>query len=153
MNFHEYQAKLILKQFGVPIPNGDVAFTAEQAVDVANKIDSKTWVIKAQVHAGGRGKGGGIKVVEDIKEVYDSAKQIIGMNLVTPQTGSKGKKVSKVYVEQGAKIKSEFYLSFLVDRQTCRITILCSTEGGMDIEEVASKFPEKIFSVSVDPTV
>ena len=153
MNIHEYQAKLILKQFGVPIPNGDVAFTAEQAVDVANKIDSKTWVIKAQVHAGGRGKGGGIKVVEHIKDVYDSAKKIIGMNLVTPQTDSKGKKVSKVYVEQGAKIKSEFYLSFLVDRQTCRITILSSTEGGMDIEEVASKFPEKIFSVSVDPTV
>ena len=107
MNIHEYQAKFILKQFGVPVPNGDVAFTAEQAVDVANKIDSKTWVIKAQVHAGGRGKGGGIKVVEHIKDVYDTAKKIIGMNLVTPQTGSKGKKVSKVYVEQGAKIKSE----------------------------------------------
>jgi succinyl-CoA synthetase beta subunit len=162
MNLHEYQGKQILKSFGVAIQEGIVAETADQAVEAAKKLSEQTgtqwWVVKAQIHAGGRGKGGGVKLAKNLEEVKEKAGQIIGMNLVTPQTTAAGKKVHKVLVAQdvyypGANPTAEFYMSVLLNRQTGRNIIMYSTEGGMDIEEVAEKTPERIFKEEVDPKV
>ena len=151
MNIHEYQAKQVLQAYGVPVPRGGVAFSAEEAVKVAEELGGPVWVVKAQIHAGGRGKGGGVKVVKSIDEVREEAARMLGMTLVTHQTGPEGKEVGRVYIEEGSDIARELYLSALVDRATSRISFIASTEGGMDIEEVAEKTPEKILTVSVDP--
>ncbi len=151
MNIHEYQAKQVLKGFGIAVPRGGVAFTPDEAVKVANALRTRSWVIKAQIHAGGRGKGGGIKVVKSIGEVSLEAERMLGMTLVTPQTGPEGKVVHRIYVEQGCDIERELYLALLVDRSTSRIAFIASTEGGMDIEEVAAKTPDKIVTLTVDP--
>ena len=151
MNIHEYQAKQVLKEFGVPVPRGGVAFSADEAVKVAEELGGPVWVVKAQIHAGGRGKGGGVKVVKSIDEVREEASRMLGMTLVTHQTGPEGKEVGRVYIEEGSDIARELYLSALVDRATSRISFIASTEGGMDIEEVAEETPEKILTVSVDP--
>ena len=151
MNIHEYQAKQVLQAYGVPVPRGGVAFSADEAVKVAEELGGPVWVVKAQIHAGGRGKGGGVKVVKSIDEVRDEAARMLGMTLVTHQTGPEGKEVGRVYIEDGSDIARELYLSALVDRATSRISFIASTEGGMDIEEVAEKTPEKILTVSVDP--
>lgn len=152
MNIHEYQAKQLLAKFGVAVPDGKVAYTAPEAESVAKDLNGPVWVVKAQIHAGGRGKGGGVKVVKSIEDVRDAANQMLGMQLITHQTGPQGKEVKRVYVEQGCDIARELYLSFLIDRATSRITVMASTEGGMDIEEVAAKTPDKILKVSIDPT-
>ena len=151
MNIHEYQAKQVLDSFGVPVPRGFVAFSADEAVAAAEKLGGPVWVMKAQIHAGGRGKGGGVKVVKSIDEVRAEATRMLGMTLVTHQTGPEGKEVGRVYIEEGSDIARELYLSALVDRATSRISFIASTEGGMDIEEVAEKTPEKILTISVDP--
>ena len=151
MNIHEYQAKQVLKQYGVSVPQGGVAFSADEAVAVAEKLGGPVWVVKAQIHAGGRGKGGGVKVVKSIDEVRAEAERMLGMTLITHQTGPEGKEVGRVYIEEGSDIARELYLSALVDRATSRISFIASTEGGMDIEEVAEKTPEKILTISVDP--
>src|ERR1700744_3672599 len=155
MNIHEYQAKSLLKKSGVTVPRGGVAFTVAEAKDVARglSLDLKepVWVVKAQIHAGGRGKGGGVKVVKTMDAVADEAKRMLGMNLVTHQTGPQGQKVHRVYIEEGCDIKRELYLGLLIDRSTSRVTIMASTEGGMEIEEVAAKTPEKILRVAIDP--
>jgi succinyl-CoA synthetase beta subunit len=151
MNIHEYQAKQVLGSFGVPVPRGFVAFSADEAVEAAEKLGGPVWVVKAQIHAGGRGKGGGVKVVKSIDEVRAEATRMLGMTLVTHQTGPEGKEVGRVYIEEGSDIARELYLSALVDRATSRISFIASTEGGMDIEEVAEKTPEKILTISVDP--
>ncbi len=151
MNIHEYQAKVLLKEYGVQVPMGGVAWTEEEAVDVAKKIGGDLWVVKAQIHAGGRGKGGGVKVVKSLDDVRIAAEQMIGMNLVTHQTGPEGKEVKRVYIEQGMDIQRELYVSMLVDRATSQVTFMASTEGGMDIEEVAAKTPEKIITLAIDP--
>ncbi len=155
MNIHEYQAKSLLRKYGIAVPNGSVAFTPAEAVKVATAlaVDVKepVWVVKAQIHAGGRGKGGGVKVVKTLENVEAEAKRMIGMNLVTHQTGAQGKKVQRVYVEEGCDIKRELYLGLLIDRATSRVTIMASTEGGMEIEEVAAKTPDKILKVAIDP--
>lgn len=162
MNIHEYQGKSILKSFGVGIQEGIVADTPELAVEAAQKLSKETgtqwWVVKAQIHAGGRGKGGGVKLAKSLDEVKEKAKSIIGMNLVTPQTGPLGKKVHKVLVAQdvyypGPSPTKEYYMSVLLNRQTGRNIIMYSTEGGMDIEEVAEKTPQKIFKEEIDPKV
>ena len=151
MNIHEYQAKEILRGSGVKVPDGGVAYTPEEAVEVAEGLGGPIWVVKAQIHAGGRGKGGGVKIAKSIVEVKEFATEMIGMTLVTHQTGPEGKEVGRVYVEDGCDIKRELYISLLVDRATSRITIMASTEGGVEIEEVAAKTPEKILKVAVDP--
>ena len=151
MNIHEYQAKELLAKFGVGVLPGQVAYTADEAVEAAKKLGGKVWAVKAQIHAGGRGKGGGVKVAKSLDEVRDNAKRMLGKTLVTHQTGPKGKQVKRVYVESGCDIKRELYLGMLVDRATSRITIIASTEGGMDIEEVAAEHPEKIIKVAIDP--
>ncbi len=151
MNIHEYQAKVLLKEYGVQVPMGHVAWTEEEAVDVAQKIGGDLWVVKAQIHAGGRGKGGGVKVVKSLDDVRIAAEQMIGMKLVTHQTGPEGKEVKRVYIEQGMDIQRELYVSMLVDRATSQVTFMASTEGGMDIEEVAAKTPEKIITLAIDP--
>jgi succinyl-CoA synthetase beta subunit len=155
MNIHEYQAKSLLKKYGVTVPRGSVAFTPDEAVDVAKALalDLKepVWVVKAQIHAGGRGKGGGVKVVKTTDSVAAEAKRMLGMQLVTHQTGPHGQKVRRVYVEEGCDIRRELYLGLLIDRATSRVTIMASTEGGMEIEEVAAKTPEKILKVAIDP--
>ena len=151
MNIHEYQAKQVLGSFGVPVPRGFVAFSADEAVAAAEKLGGPVWVVKAQIHAGGRGKGGGVKVVKSIDEVRAEATRMLGMTLVTHQTGPEGKEVGRVYIEEGSDIARELYLSALVDRATSRISFIASTEGGMDIEEVAEKTPEKILTINVDP--
>lgn len=151
MNIHEYQAKQLLGTFGVPVPRGQVAFSADEAVKAAEALGGPVWVVKAQIHAGGRGKGGGVKVVKSVDEVRAEATRMLGMTLVTHQTGPEGKEVGRVYIEEGSDIARELYLSALVDRATSRISFIASTEGGMDIEEVAEKTPEKIITVSVDP--
>jgi succinyl-CoA synthetase beta subunit len=162
MNLHEYQGKEILKSFGVAIQEGIVAETPADAVAAAKKLTETTgtqwWVVKAQIHAGGRGKGGGVKLAKNIQELEEKASQIIGMNLVTPQTGPQGKKVNKVLIAQdvyypGPSKTAEFYMSVLLNRQSGRNVIMYSTEGGMDIEEVAEKTPERIFKEEVDPKV
>ncbi|SDG11306.1 MULTISPECIES: ADP-forming succinate--CoA ligase subunit beta [Thalassobaculum] len=151
MNIHEYQAKTLLAKYGVAVPKGGVAFTPDEAVKVAEGLGGPVWVVKAQIHAGGRGKGGGVKVVKSIDDVRAEAERMLGMTLVTHQTGPEGKEVKRVYVEDGSDIARELYLSFLVDRSTSRVTVIASTEGGMDIEEVAEKTPEKILTVAIDP--
>ena len=151
MNIHEHQAKELLARFGVAVPKGRAAFTAEEAVAAAKELGGPVWVVKAQIHAGGRGKAGGVKVVKSVDDLAAAAKKMLGMNLVTHQTGPQGRVVKRVYVEEGCDIKRELYLGMLLDRQTSRITFMASTEGGMDIEEVAAKTPEKIIRVAVDP--
>ena len=153
MNVHEYQAKELLKARGIPVPKGFVAYTAEEAKEVAKKLPGPVYVVKAQIHAGGRGKGGGVKVVKSLDDVFAAAKKMIGMQLVTHQTGPQGQEVRRVYIEDGCDIGRELYLGLLIDRETSRVTIMASTEGGMDIEEVAHKTPEKIMKVVVDPAV
>src|SRR6185503_18658400 len=137
MNIHEYQAKEVLKGFGLPVPRGIPAFSADEAVKAAEKLDGSLWVVKAQIHAGGRGKAGGVKVVKSLEEVRKEASRLLGSVLVTHQTGPHGKQVNRLYIEEGAAIEREFYLSLLVDRETSRVAIVVSTEGGMDIEKVA----------------
>ena len=151
MNIHEYQAKQLLSRYGVAVPRGKVAYTAAEAVDAANELGGPVWVVKAQIHAGGRGKGGGVRVVKSIDDVRDAAQAMIGMNLVTHQTGPEGRMVKRVYVEEGCDIARELYLGMLVDRETSRLTLMASTEGGMEIEQVASETPEKIITVDIDP--
>jgi succinyl-CoA synthetase beta subunit len=151
MNIHEYQAKAVLREFGVPVPRGIPAFTVEDAVKAAHDLGGPVWVVKAQIHAGGRGKAGGVKVVKSIEDVGREAQRLIGSTLVTHQTGPHGKVVSRLYVEEGSAIERELYLSALVDRATSHVAFVVSTEGGMDIEEVARTHPEKILTFSVDP--
>ncbi len=151
MNIHEYQAKSILRDFGVPVARGTPVFSPEEAVTAAKELGGDKWVVKAQIHAGGRGKGGGVKLVNSIDEVRAEADRMLGMTLITHQTGPKGRLVNRVYVEQASDIARELYLSCLVDRATSRIAFIASTEGGMDIEEVAAKTPEKIVTLTIDP--
>ena len=153
MNIHEYQAKALLKKFGVNVPEGHPAFSVPEAVEGAKLLESsgnKVFVVKAQIHAGGRGKGGGVKVVKSVEEVKEKASQILGMTLITHQTGPEGRLVKRLYVEAGSNIKKEYYLSAVVDRKTKSIIFMVSTEGGMEIEEVAEKHPEKIISAKID---
>ena len=153
MKIHEYQAKQILAKYGVPVPKGNVAFSVDEALMVAEDLKSEVYVVKAQIHAGGRGKGGGVKVSKGLEAVRKNAETILGMQLVTHQTGPAGQKVKQLLIEEGIDISKELYCSVLVDRGKQRIVILASTEGGMDIEEVASNTPEKIKKVFVDPSV
>jgi succinyl-CoA synthetase beta subunit len=151
MNIHEYQAKGVLKKFGVPVPRGIPAMSIDEAVKNAQELGGPVWVVKAQIHAGGRGKAGGVKVVKSIDDVKKEATRILGSTLVTHQTGPKGKQVNRLYIEEGSAIDKEFYLSMLLDRETSRVAIVVSTEGGMDIEQVAHDTPDKITTVQVDP--
>ena len=151
MKIHEYQGKEILRQFGVPVPRGIPAFTVQEAVEAAQKLGGPVWVVKAQIHAGGRGKGGGVKVAKTIDDVKALSEQILGMQLVTHQTGPEGQKVRRLYIEDGADIQQEYYLSAVTDRGTQKVAFIASSEGGMDIEEVAHSTPEKIITVLVDP--
>jgi len=151
MNIHEYQAKGVLAEFGVPVPKGQPAFTVEEAVAAAKALPGPVWVVKAQIHAGGRGKGGGVKVVKSIEDVKKEAERMLGMTLVTHQTGPAGRVVKRLYIEDGSAIDRELYLSALVDRATSRVAFIASTEGGMDIEEVAHKTPERIHTFQVEP--
>ena len=151
MNLHEYQAKELLVRFGVSVPKGKVILVADDIDAAVDDLGGPVWVVKAQVHAGGRGKAGGVKVVRSADDAKKAARDILGMNLVTPQTGVGGKKVHRVYVEEGVTIDRELYLSILLDRATKRLTLMASTEGGMDIEEVAAKMPDKIIRASIDP--
>lgn len=151
MNIHEYQAKALLGKMGVKVPQGHVAFSADEAVKVAGQIPGGVWVVKAQIHAGGRGKGGGVKVVKSIDEVKKAAQAMLGMQLVTHQTGPEGKEVKKLLVEQGCKIKKEYYVGCVVDRSVGRVVMMASSEGGVEIETVAEKHPEKIFKEIIDP--
>ena len=153
MKIHEYQAKQILAKYGVTIPRGKVAFTVDEAVSAAEELGTEICVVKAQIHAGGRGKGGGVKVSKGLEAVRTNAEQIIGMQLVTHQTGPKGQQVKRVLVEEGMDIKKELYVSLLVDRGAQQVVMLASTEGGMDIEQVAANTPEKILKVGIDPTI
>ncbi|MDD9900499.1 MAG: ADP-forming succinate--CoA ligase subunit beta [Alphaproteobacteria bacterium] len=151
MNIHEYQAKELLKARGIPVLDGGIAYTVEEAVEVAKSLPGPVYVVKAQIHAGGRGKGGGVKVVKSVDDVKTETEKMIGMQLVTHQTGPEGQEVRRVYVENGCDIKRELYLGLLVDRATSRITVMASTEGGVDIEEVAEKTPDKILKIAIDP--
>src|SRR4051812_6602919 len=151
MKIHEYQGKEILRKFGIPTPKGFAAFSVEEAVDAAKKLGGKVWVVKAQIHAGGRGKGGGVKVAKSLDQVKEFSKQILGMQLKTHQTGPEGQKVRRLLIEEGAEIEKELYLGMVVDRGTQKVVLMASTEGGMDIEEVAAKTPQKIFKVFIDP--
>jgi len=151
MNIHEYQAKEILRAFGAPVPQGIAAFSVEEAVAAAKSLPGPVWVVKAQIHAGGRGKGGGVKVVKSIEDVEKEARRMLGMTLVTHQTGSQGRVVKRLYIEDGSAIARELYLSALVDRGSSRISFIVSTEGGMDIEEVARTAPDKIAAYTIDP--
>jgi succinyl-CoA synthetase beta subunit len=144
MKIHEYQAKEVLRRFGVVTPRGVPCFEVDQAVAAAESLGGKVWVVKAQIHAGGRGKGGGVKVAKSLDEVRDFAKQIMGMQLVTHQTGPEGQKVRRLLIEEGADIKKEYYVAALTDRATQKVALMASSEGGMDIEEVAHNTPEKI---------
>ncbi|MEM7677705.1 MAG: ADP-forming succinate--CoA ligase subunit beta, partial [Myxococcota bacterium] len=153
MKIHEYQAKELLRRFGVPTPQGKVATTVEEAVEAAKSLGTLPVVVKAQIHAGGRGKGGGVKVCKTLEEAQQRAGDILGMQLVTHQTGPEGQKVKRLLIEQGVAIAKELYLSLTLDRATKRITLMASSEGGMDIEEVAAETPEKIHRVPVDPVV
>ena len=161
MNIHEYQAKALLRSYGAPVSEGRVVLKAEDAKTAAGEMDGPLWVVKAQIHAGGRGKGsfkeadagdkGGVRLTKSVEEAAEEAKKMLGRTLVTHQTGPAGKQVNRIYIEDGSGIETELYLALLVDRQTSRIGFVCSTEGGMDIEEVAESTPEKIISFSVDP--
>jgi len=161
MNIHEYQAKALLRSYGAPVSDGRVVLRAEEAKTAAGELDGPVWVVKAQIHAGGRGKGsfkedgagdaGGVRITKSVSEAAEEAKKMLGRTLVTKQTGDAGKQVGRIYIEEGAAIAKEFYLALLVDRVTSRVSFVASTEGGMDIEEVAEKTPDKILSLSVDP--
>jgi succinyl-CoA synthetase beta subunit len=151
MNIHEYQAKEVLRGFGVPVPKGMPAFTVDEAVKAAEQLGGPVWVVKAQIHAGGRGKGGGVKVAKSLDEVHEYASKILGMTLVTHQTGPEGRLVRRLLVEEGADIRKELYVGMVVDRTTQRVTLIASSEGGMEIEEVASHTPEKIHKAAIDP--
>jgi succinyl-CoA synthetase beta subunit len=160
MNIHEYQAKSLLKRYGVTVPKGGVAYTAQEAEKVARELGGPVWVVKSQIHAGGRGAGrfkdnpqgkGGVRVVKSIDDVVKNVGDMVGHVLVTKQTGASGKEVKRVYIEEGCDIKRELYLGMLIDRATSRVTVMASTEGGMEIEEVAAKHPEKILKVDIDP--
>ena len=160
MNIHEYQAKSLLKNYGVAVPRGGVAYTAKEAEDVAKQLGGPVWVVKSQIHAGGRGAGrfqhapegkGGVRVVKSVDDVHENAQEMIGKVLVTKQTGPAGKEVKRVYIEEGCDIKRELYVGMLVNRETSRIVLMASTEGGMEIEEVAAKTPEKILKLDIDP--
>ena len=153
MKIHEYQAKELLRAHGVPVPRGYPAFTVREAVEAAQKLGGAVWVVKAQIHAGGRGKGGGVKLARAMTEVETLAGQILGMQLKTHQTGPEGQKVRRLLVEEGADIKKEYYVAALTDRATQKVAMMASSEGGMDIEEVAHKTPEKILKVFIDPLV
>ena len=153
MKIHEYQAKQILSRYSVPVPKGQVATSVDEALAAAQAVGGRVWVVKAQIHAGGRGKGGGVKVSPSLEAVRENAGRILGMQLVTHQTGPHGQKVRTVLVEEGMDIRKELYLSLLVDRDSQSVVVLASTEGGMDIEEVAARTPEKILRETVDPTV
>ncbi|MCB1908685.1 MAG: ADP-forming succinate--CoA ligase subunit beta, partial [Rhodocyclaceae bacterium] len=153
MKIHEYQAKEVLRKYGVVTPRGEACFSVDDAVKAAESLGGSIWVVKAQIHAGGRGKGGGVKLARSLDEVRSNAGQILGMQLVTHQTGPEGQKVRRLLVEEGADIKKEYYVAALTDRATQKVAIMASSEGGMDIEEVAAKTPEKIIKVFVDPLV
>lgn len=153
MNIHEYQAKDVLRKFGVATLKGKLAHTPEEAKAAAQEIGGSVWVVKAQIHAGGRGKGGGVKIAKSLDEVADYTKKMIGMTLITHQTGPEGKKVQKVFIESGCNIAKEYYVACLIDRATGRPAMMASAEGGMDIEEVAEHKPEAIIKVDIDPTV
>ena len=150
MNIHEHQAKEILREFGAPVSNGVVIFSINELKEKISKLKSKEFVLKAQIHAGGRGKAGGVKLVKDPKELEIQAKKMMGKVLITHQTGPEGKKVKRLYVEEASEILKEFYLSCLVDRQTSKIAFISSTEGGMDIEKVAAETPEKIVTTKIE---
>ena len=151
MKIHEYQGKEILRQFAVPVPRGIAAFTVQEAVEAAQKLGGPVWVVKAQIHAGGRGKGGGVKVAKSIEDVKRLASEILGMQLVTHQTGPTGQKVRRLYIEDGADIQKEYYVSLVTDRASQSIAFIASSEGGMDIEQVAHDTPEKIITELIDP--
>jgi succinyl-CoA synthetase beta subunit len=153
MNIHEYQAKAILRNFGVPVPEGHVVYNSNSARDWARRLGDGPYAVKAQIHAGGRGKGGGVKIAKTADEAKKFARDMFGMTLVTHQTGPEGKTVKRVLIESGCNIADEFYVSFLVDRTTDMVTLMASAEGGMDIEEVAAKTPEKLFFEAIDPVV
>jgi succinyl-CoA synthetase beta subunit len=153
MNIHEYQAKAILRHFGVPVPEGHVVYNGNAARDWAKRLGEGPYAVKAQIHAGGRGKGGGVKIAKNADEVKQYARDMFGMTLVTHQTGPEGKVVKRVLIEGGCNIADEFYLSFLVDRATDMVTLMASAEGGMDIEEVAAETPEKLFFEAINPIV
>ena len=153
MKIHEYQGKEIFRRFGVPVPRGIPAFSVDDAVKAAQTLGGPVWVVKAQIHAGGRGKGGGVKLARSIDEVKQRAAEILGMQLVTHQTGAAGQKVRRLLIEEGADIAKELYVGMVVDRATQRVTLMASSEGGMDIEEVAAHTPEKIHKVHVDPAL
>jgi succinyl-CoA synthetase beta subunit len=161
MNIHEYQAKQLLKSYGCPVSEGRAVLKADEAKTAAGELDGPLWVVKAQIHAGGRGKGkfkeaeagekGGVRLAKSVEEAAEEAKKMLGRTLVTHQTGPAGKQVNRIYIEAGSDISRELYLALLVDRATSRISVVCSTEGGMDIEEVAAKTPEKILTITIDP--
>ena len=153
MDIHEHQAKELLRRYEIPTPLGHVAFTIDEVADAAKKLPGPIYVVKAQIHAGGRGKAGGVKVVKDLDGVKEAAGSILGKKLVTHQTGSEGKLVQRLYIEDGCNIDSEYYFSMVVDRVTSRISVIVSTEGGMDIEQVAKDTPDKILSFNIDPTI
>lgn len=153
MKIHEYQGKDILRKYNVPVPNGSVAFTVDEAVNAAEKLGTDVVVVKAQIHAGGRGKGGGVKIAKNLNEVREHAQNILGMNLVTHQTGPEGKEVKKLLIEEGMDIARELYLGIVLDRSVSQLVIMASTEGGMEIEKVAAETPEKILKVWVDPAI
>src|SRR5881628_4043109 len=152
MNVHEYQGKEILRGYGVATPRGIPCFSVAEAEDASRKLDGKVWVVKAQIHAGGRGKGGGVKLARSIEEVREHASKILGMTLVTHQTGPEGRVVKRLLVEEGADIRNELYVGMVVDRVSQRVTLIASSEGGMEIEEVAAHAPEKINKLAIDPT-
>ncbi len=150
MNIHEHQAKQILKKYGASVPKGEFAFTVNELIEKAKKIKTEKYVLKAQIHAGGRGKAGGVKILNNIEELTDAAKEMLGKTLITHQTGPNGKEVKRLYIEESSKIKKEFYLSCLIDRASSKIAFISSDQGGMDIEEVAKMSPEKIITTKVD---
>jgi succinyl-CoA synthetase beta subunit len=153
MNIHEYQGKEILRKYGVSVPNGKVAFTVEEAVEAAKELGTEVCVVKAQIHAGGRGKAGGVKVAKNLEEVRTYANEILGKTLVTHQTGPEGKEVKRLLIEEGCDIKKEYYVGLVLDRATSRVVLMASEEGGTEIEEVAANTPEKIFKEEIDPVL
>src|SRR6202161_2492269 len=152
MNIHEYQAKELLRGYGVPVPKGKPAFSVEEAVAAAKELGGPVWVVKAQIHAGGRGKGGGVKVAKSLEQVREYSNQILGMQLVTHKTGPEGQKVNRLLIEEGADIKKELYVGLVIDRVSQKIVVMASSEGGMDVEEVAEKTPELIHKIAVEPS-
>ena len=152
MNIHEYQAKELFKSYDIPVSTGSVAYTVDEIESAANSVSGPTWVVKAKIHAGGRGKGGGVKVVGSVEDAIVEAKKMFGMNLITPQTGPEGKLVQRLYIENGSDIKKELYLSCLVDRATSKVAFIVSKMGGMDIEKVAEETPDEITTVFIEPS-